>query len=483
MKDFNDEATAAKATGFIVAAAAAYLFSVGYAIAVHRPFFADGSHYFLKILEERNFIYADDFARHFAHYITQFIPVLLIRTFHVTSLSVLSFAFGLGLYLPQIVGLAICLLIVRRHDMRLILFPVVALFGISANMSFLIAHESHVIANIFWPILFYVVLVDKFRWHDVIILVPLTVIFTRCYESAAILGTILVFAAGAALVGKWYTSSAGTKAVRVLVIVILFIGVLIAVRSIFYPRCPENKTAFLSSFASILMHWPALLSSFYIAAISLCMLLPNFARSSFFRVAAAALTVCALFVGLIPVLAPNLTKPSLQYDARVYVAYMLPLLSIPAYLVLRGTVRVPDFAWKKIVPLVLMLVIAQTTWQILATSQWAGFRDVFKNELKMHQGYVRFQDTSLAEEKVGLQLLNPMVWPWTNSTLSILWAPGQDVGTIISSASGDVEHFLFDPQKPDELPKVEEFGFTFERYREELNKGKERGPAKDRMSG
>jgi hypothetical protein len=468
MESGKDAEIPGKQAHFIIVAAGLYLFSVGYAIAVQRPFFADGAHYFLKLLEEKSFIYGDDFARHFAHYATQFIMVILIRIFHVTDLDVLSAAFGFGLYFPQIISLAICYFIAKKRDINVMVFPVIGLFGITLNVSFMMVHEVHVIANFFWPILFYVVLVKEYRWYDVAILLALAVIFTRCYEAAAIWGSLLILLTGAVLIEQWRVSSAGTKTVRILLLAVLCVSVVIAVLSILNPRCPENKAAFLSSFANVMRHWPALLSLAYILVLSLCMVWPSFAGSSLLRIIAVLLIVFTLFVSFIPALMPDLTRPSLHYDARVYMTYILPLFALVAYAVVKGIVRVPASAWKQIVPLVLLLVIGQTTWQLLATSQWAGFREVFGKELNARQGFVRFEDTALTREREGLQLIKPMTWPWTNPTLSILWSQNRDVKAVISSSAVSWEPF--DPLKAEALPRVEEFGFTFDKYKSSLGR-------------
>lgn len=444
-----------------------YLISIGYVIFTQRFFFADGAHYFLKILEEKKFIYADDFARHYAHYATQFIVVILIKMFNVTNLDILSFAFGLGLYFPQLVSLLLCYLIARRHDIRFLLFPIIALFGILINISFMIVHEANVIANIFWPILFYLVLQKEYRWYDVIALLFLAVIFTRCYESAAIFGTLLIVLTVAILVEQWHVSSSKTKIVRVILLTIFIVSVLIAMKSILYPRCPDNKAAFLSSFSSIFRHWPALLSFVYILALALCMILPNFVKSSLFKFVAILLVGFTLFVCFIPVLKPDLTRPSLDYDARVYMTYMLPLFAILAALVLRGNITVPSFTWEKIVILVAVLVVGQITWQILATSQWAGFREIFKGELVKHNvGVIRFEDTILRNERMGMQLIRPMTWPWSNPTLSILWSDDKNVKTVI--VNPPVSWEPFNPLDGSALPRVEEYGFSFKKYKDAL---------------
>ena len=102
--------------------------------------------------------------------------------------------------------------------------------------------------------------------------------------------------------------------------------------------------------------------------------------------------------------------------------YMLPVLAVVSYFVLKGTIVVPEFTWKKIAIVVAFLVIGQTTWHILATKQWDGFCRVFRNELVKYNGAVPYEDTILKNHWVGKQLIAVINWSWETPTMSILLA-------------------------------------------------------------
>lgn len=445
---------------------ALYLLSIGYSIYTQRFFFGDGAHYFLTLLEKQDFIAAGDFARHAAHYATQFIIVILIKIFHARNLDLLSCAFGLGLYFPQMISLILCYRLLKTDNRYFLLFPIIALFAITMNVSFMIVHESHVISNIFWPIFFYLIFVDDFSWSDSAVILTLAFVFMRSYETAAMLGTLLLVLLAIIVREKWGNASTKTRATWFVLGLVLCMSVVIAVFSAIFPKNPANRAGFLASFPLILKHWPALMSTGYIFFISLCITFPNIAGSSFYKYLAGCLIIFTLYVSLTPVIQPELTRPGLQYAARVYMAYMLPLFSIIAFFVLRGIIKVPDFVWKKITVLVIFLIIGQLTWQILATYQWNGFRRIYKNELTRYAGPVPFESTVLNRRRIGNQLIRPMTWGWTNPTLSILWSKNRDVTTIILNRVDDPPRWApFDPLVADELPKVEAFGFSFEKYK------------------
>ena len=148
---------------------------------------------------------------------------------------------------------------------------------------------------------------------------------------------------------------------------------------------------------------------------------------------------------------------------------MVPLLSLVAFFVLRGTIVIPELAWKKIAVVIAFLVIGQTTWHILATKQWDGFCRVFRNELVKNNGVVPFEDTILINNRIGNLLIGVMTWSWENPTMSVLLAKDQDVKTIILNPAS-VPWQPFDPLNINDLPKVEEFGFSFEKYKIHLSK-------------
>src|SRR5262249_13206409 len=364
-------------TGLIVL----YLPGIAYAIYVQQHFFADGSHFFLKLLEERWFIYSDDFARHHAHYFTEALTVALLRVFRIKDVDILSYSFGVGLYLPQIISLVACYFVARKTDIRFMLFPLIALFGISANHFFIISHEAHVAAIVFWPLFMYVLLQKEYDKTNAFVALALSLLFIRTYETVAVLGTILLLLLAMRIWGDWSGASALTRSVWLLMALIFLVGIAIALYSATFPRSPENRSDFFASFARVVHHWPAMMSLGYMALIALFFLAPRLGRSPWYGVALAAAIPVTVVVGLCPVLDPGGMRPGLHYATRAFMVVMTPLLSILAFLVLRGVINVPEVSWKRIGALVLLLAIGQTGGQVLAAGQWNGFRQVFREEL------------------------------------------------------------------------------------------------------
>jgi len=453
-----DSATSSKGLPRAAAALAIlYLLWMAYAITVQQPLSVDGCHFFLKLLEERWFVYGDDVARHHAHYLTQALTVLLARGFGVRDLGVLSWAFCSGLFLPQVVGLAASYLAVRKTDFRFLIFPVLTLLVASANESFNLVHESQATTSLFWPLFFCVLLGKEYHLANTVGVLILALLFIRTYETVAVLGAVLLVLLGMRMRGEWKGASGLTRALWVALTVILLAGVAVAVRSVLVPRVPGNRADFFASLPRLLEHWPFLLSAGYLAAITLFAMVAPIGRLEWpYRIALIVLVPLTLFVGLVPAVAPELTRPGIHHAARGAIVLVPAFLAVPAFLVVRGLVSVPHATWGRLWRLVAMLAVGQLAFQVLATAQWNGFRTVFSQELRRHRGPTPFATTVLAKEREGMQLIRPMTWAWTQPTLSIVWAPDQMVQTLILNPPIEAAHWQpFDPVRVEELPHLE----------------------------
>jgi hypothetical protein len=440
-----------------------YLFSVVYAIITQKPFYADGSNFFLSILKNESFVMHYP-ARQYGQYFTEFPTVLGIKLFHLRNINTLSYIFGTGLFLPPIMCLLICFYIVRDININYMIFPIVSLFGITQNILFIMVSDCIVITYVFWPILFFIIFVKEYKLLDIILLMLMALIFMRSYESASLLGLIILAVLFVEIYQNWKIVNMRTNLIWVLLTLIIMNSIVIAVMEIMNPTYPENKATFLQNILTVLEHYQAMLSITYIALISVCLLVKRFSESVYFKFIAAILFLITIYFSFLPVIRPDLIRPWLQHLARSFHIYMIPLLSLVAYLVLKGIVRVSKTAWKEAFILCAFLVIGQLTWQILITNQWDGFRQIFKEELATKQGYVRFEETRLINNRIGNQLVRVMAWPWSNPILSILWSRNLDVRTIIANPKEYQGSEPFNPQDIQSLPKIEHFGFSYKKY-------------------
>jgi hypothetical protein len=111
------------------------------------------------------------------------------------------------------------------------------------------------------------------------------------------------------------------------------------------------------------------------------------------------------------------------------------------------------------------IALAQITWQVCASVQWAGYVGIFRSELADRSGLVRYEDTLLARSRIGGQALSSIVTGWTNVPMSIVLAPEGRVATIID-APEDIDWRPLDPRDPRQLPRVD--GIDYDAYLQAL---------------
>jgi hypothetical protein len=440
-----------------------YLLSITFSILSQQSFYADGAGVFLANLQQEEFYVEKYTARKYARYVMSY-PFLCVKNaLGITDYNILSYIYGIGLYLPIILGMIICYYILRNTNIKLIIFPIIGLFGITQNIAFFMCQETIVITSIYWPILLLIVLKNELKVINGLVLIMLSLLFMRCHESSIFFGIclniILIHKANC----NWINVSKLTRIIWVIVFTIISISILIAVQSVYSPYSPNNKASFIATIPYIKGHCQAIISMIYIGAIAICVFLNKIANSRYFKGLYVILIFSSLIFSLIPFLMPLLLQPQLHYQCRSFPSYMLPILTLIAYPVMISRVHISDSDWSRITNLTVFLVVVQLTWHILATAQWYGFRKVFQNELAAHNGLVKYEDTKLANVILGNQLI--MTWGWTNPSLSILWSKNQEIKTIITNpASRARKYEPFNPAKRETWPVIEKYGFSYKLF-------------------
>ena len=431
-----------------------------YSIYSQTYYFADGGNFFLHMMGTGDFVLLNPNRTH-AHYVTQFLPVAAMKIFGIKNYALLSYLYGINLYLPLIAGLVICYLLVRNTNPYLMLFPLLSLFGVSMNGMMHTVGQGHVISSFFWAIIFYMTQKEKYSLKDSIIFFVLVLVFMKSYESALFLGPVL------ALVSfpRIFRRDGSQKLLWAAATVCFVASVIIALREILHPFDPGNKQNFIMSVFGLYQHYPAVLSMCFILVIVSFLLMPTLLKKHFSFIQQFLLGL-ALLVAFSPLAVPGLIKPSLQYNARVLMAYVVPPMGFLFYLITAGRISVSEDTWKRVGILTAILIFGQISWQMIAVSQWKGFRHVFKTELSQHRGLLLFEDSILSRISIGNQLISPFVIGWTVPTMSILWADSGNVSTIITANQDFTTWQPFDPAKIDELPKIEQFGFSYKTYLE-----------------
>lgn len=435
-----------------------YVFFITLVIYAQRNFFADGPWDFIRVLREGSF-YKLSTARYFANCFQQVFLVAFMKA-GIKDIDILSYPYAFGSYFPQVASLLLSYHIVKKHDKRLMFFPLLYNCIGPINGSFVMISESQVLVSLFWPMFFYLTVKKEFKATDSLLLTFCSIIFLRSYEGAVFLAPVLIVI----LSVNYLKNRAELNKITVVTYIVNFLlfiaSTVIAVYFIVNPVNSGNKASFLYSLHYLKLHIPFLMSCCYLVCIVILILSKTIARSRFVHLLVFPIIICSILVSLSPLITPELARPKMQFQVRAFMVYFLPLYAFFVFFIAKGKITIVREAWRKIGFLLVILIISQLTWQVITTCQWMGLRSIFKQELANHSGIVKFEDTMLNTDIIGTQIIKPFIWEWTSPALSIAWAPRKNVRTIILNRQ---ENSLeaFDPHDMNAYPHLERYGITY----------------------
>jgi hypothetical protein len=428
-------------------------------IASQAYLFADGAFYLYVILTTRQ---PQDLqaSRYFADLVTQW-PVVLAIHSGLTRIDTLSILLGASLYLPGLASLACCIWIARRQ-VNYLLFPLLSATAVTANSSFFIVSESHLLIALFWPLLFLLTLHRQWSGWTFALAAVLALPTLRCYESMAFLGPLL------AVLSTWRMGVSANLAHRLgfFGLTAYFVaGVGVAAYWIINPREPENYESFVNSLRFYSdgvghVHFLGLLSCAALALVGWA-LRRNMPATRTRRALVLLFSGACMLAALAPVALPTLIAPTLHHRARVLNAY-LPLLV--ALLFLLTLARPPQAsAWRFGLTIAAILGSAQATWHVVAAREWNHYLSVFRREVRERQGLVPYSESRLSRESEEGHPIAGMNWNWTMPTMSILMTVDGNVRSMVDNpTAGPWQPFV--PDDPATLPDLSMYGVRFDEY-------------------
>ena len=444
-----------------------------------RGLVADGAYYFVVLLERRWPTTVEP-GRIFAHLLTQW-PLVVGLQAGITDIPTLRYLHSLGLYYLAPVHLVLCYWMVPHAQRDALVWPLLSLFAGSLNAWFAAVTESHVLTFLFWPLALFLVYGRFADTHKLILFVLLSLATLLSYETMAAQGLLL---AGISLSRVKSSKTSTERTVWLSTTGVFLAGVVIASYFALYPRKPANRAAFVSGVfrftgATIYdLNYPVLLSVLGLALVggfffcgSLKPRISGYLLGAFGTGAAA--------VAFAPIVLPESLRPLQQFQARAWIGFLPVALGI-AMLVARRW-RPSPTGFRFALATVTLLAFAQLSWHICATGQWHGYTQVFKNDLRMHAGFVPFESSGLARTRVGMQVIRNLTWEFTVQLMSIALAPNGQVSTIIGVPGGN--WWPYDPderndpanfQRPMDagsLPRLERYGVDYSRYLQALGRG------------
>ncbi len=438
-----------------------------YSIWAQRYLYGDGANFLLMLLKRREV--TDYFpGRHFAHLVTQFPMVFLLRDLGCRDVRVLAAVYGATLYLLPLGCLLLTWWASRRAPAHSLVYPLVGFSFVFLNVSGFIISESHIAAAIFWPILYLLLFSERFTLVRSVVLIALAVVATRAYESYLFLAWPLIFAA----VHRCWKAACQGKPAEFLTCYYsygLFLKAFTnSVESLLDPLIPANSEGFSFHVRLHLLYPPVWFSLLTLAGILWCAILPQ--HRSQRRIVRIATCACGLFVILLP--CAGAVGPWFQYCARVQTVYVpLVLGSIVVLKTMTARSRSDDDPGRQfeLWNLAAGACVVAAAFQWGSTALWDGYRCRLLNELAQRRGVIDYEqeiggsaeDERLARSPAVLsnRRLEQFNWGWTMPSLSVALS-ALDLGSIstIICVPKETEWQPFDPRNPREIPDLHEFG-------------------------
>jgi hypothetical protein len=455
--------------GFLFAAAVAVCLQILVAISTDLHLFGDGVWYLLTMASTRHYAYwiadwsTQFFQSRIGTYLVVETPVVVAIHLGVHSLRALSKIFGCSLYLPWILSLYICSR--QTRERVYLLFPVLSLVAGSMNSGVFIINESHLMAALYWPVLFILLFQEELTPPRKVLLLALSAPLLLCYESMAVFGVIL------AAVCLYRRRTPATPQGLYLGLALWYLaGAALAVASIIHPFDPSNRSGFLKDSKLLLFasdHLGVQVS--VICLICITLMLVTSRRLQWLRVvafsagsAAVLSLVCTVLVGRQPYGLEN------EVSARALNA------AVPLGLSLLMFAVWVKWIWPEARSIALVSIltgalgIAQSFFIMGAVVKWTGMLATLRVELAQHTGPVLYEHSLMSRGQLGPLRLNRLHIHWPLLPLSIYESEHGMVQSLVLPASD--AFFPFDPYAPQSLPELSAYRINYDAYTRAVGK-------------
>lgn len=456
------------------AAMVLYVVHVVLAIAADRHLFGDASWFLVKLLSEGHVaIWTQHWPWDF--YVSRIGtfsifegPTLLASRLLPENLRVLSAVFGASLFLHKPLSLAVCYWV--APDKRFVLFPAASIFAATINAEMYICSETHLVISLFWMLLFLVVFSEPLTLQRRLFVIALSLPTVLCYETWAVFGTVLA----AASLWPAFRRGAGRtdRAFRVCLAAWYLLGAALAVFAIVHPRDFGNRANFLVSLLSVstsVRTNPGILASWVAAFAMLGLVLAGPSRRWMIRALVSVSLVASALVVVRILARPDLTDFGLHVAAR---AFHLPIplgLAFVFLLAYTGSVTIDRKTFGSLFVVLSVLGLAQTTWNLLATTEWSNMLALMRQELRSRSGPIPYDESVLSRPGIGGQPPGAPNNRWALLPLSILESDRKIVKSLVVFTRDGIGTFRpFDAERENQFPRLERFGFDARPYFEAL---------------
>jgi hypothetical protein len=459
-----------RAVVLLSAAGTAYLLHVLYAVFVSRHLFGDASWFLLKMLSENHVArwytdYRDFYVGRYGAFAFQEYPTLLFSRLGITSLATLSTIYGVTLFAFKPLSLVLCYHFSK--DKRAVVFPLLTLFAGSINSEAYIVSETHLFVALFWPALIILLCAESISGTTLLVLSALSAPLILCYESMALYGIVLC--AACIYRARALSRSRGERVAGWILFGWYLLGVVLAGLSIANPRDPSNRSGFLRGMFFVLRYGDvaAWVSCIVLALVIIILLGRIRSRGELRRLVALSAALSSLIVLQI-VAWPGQTNFGLHVMARS-MNVLVPLLVVPLYLMWHlGKLLIDTAQFRAALLITASLGIAQSTWNILASSEWSNMMMRLRTEVRNNRGVIPLEKSAMFRRTIDGAPIRRLHGDWPLLPLSIFLADAGNVSAMIDPGSAPFRPF--DPYVAGSLPALERYGVRYDTYLEAVHR-------------
>jgi hypothetical protein len=414
---------------------------------VHRHLYGDGSFFMIIILEKRAFTTFDT-SRQFAHFIMEGPLWAAVHWLNITDVRVLSWIFGLTLFLHPIASLWGCWHILKNRNRSLMILPALCWTCLTSCTSFFIISESWVGVSLFWPIYFLLLFhKHKLGKMEALLLVIMCVASIRVYEAFFLQAALLAFLAFRRV--RWSLRQNKFEIAAMIALLCLGVAICADLYWSLFPRDPGNRVSLLRGIFGCLIY-PAAYLSAYVLAI--------FTRSKYLKLKVLTRgSIVILSIGIAWALTPFIYVPGIMAFMQAIIRIinnLLPVgLGILPFAAVKNRSLRPSFAGiRRVVFAAFAFTIV--LWQFGSSVAWHKYTNEFSRVLNAGQGYLELKDTQLS--RFGFD------WHWTMPCMSIVLSgiEKRPLKSMVLNQPG-IRWEPFDPKTPGQLPELSRYGVKY----------------------
>ncbi|KHD05302.1 hypothetical protein PN36_18040 [Candidatus Thiomargarita nelsonii] len=378
------------------------------AVFTNRFLYADGSHFFYKILFQQDF-FAFDQARLYAQYITQAPTIFAVKLLGFENKNLLMFIYGSTLY--GIPLLSIILTVVLLENKKLLSIPLLSFFISSIYSYSFIISEAHVMSSLFWILLVLIARTEHNFIHKTGIII-LLIASTRLYESFMLFSILLFMLVAYKIKVENFIKNSIFWFVCLWLIIY---GFSIALESYIHPRDSVNAGQFTNALISIFKES----KNFWITILIFGLAFITSKRKE---------NIWLLFILFVVVLGlvfnyPKYMEIGLSHSGRTLLT-VVPLFFgflfvIATIWCTQLSVLINNIHHRSETALTYVAVFFLAL-QIAITLQWYSYTQIFKTALHNNakNPVVDYRETVLGKYLISNQMISGFGWGWTYPFMS-----------------------------------------------------------------